>query len=89
MILYGTQILFCYEKVKNHPRIIIWTNMLDLESPMLYIPRFSLKVFLVLEKKIFLTYMGMAAILFNGVEPFQKTVNIASTEGNRVKSGEN
>ena len=42
--------------------------------------------FLVLEKKIFkcfvfLPYMDMVAILFSGVEPFEQTVNIPSTEG--------
>ena len=26
----------CGEKVKDHPRIIIWTNLVDLASPMLY-----------------------------------------------------
>ena len=35
--------------------------------------------------------MGMAAILFNGVEPFKQIVNIPSTEGpmrNLVKIGQ-
>ena len=37
-----------------------------------------------LEKKIFkcfLPYMGMGAILFNGVEPFKQIVNTLLTEG--------
>ena len=41
--------------------------------------------------QVFLPYMGMAAILFNGVEPFEQSVNIPSTEGpmwNLVKIGQ-
>ena len=55
-------------------------------------------VFLFLEKIfncffffVFLPYMGMVAILFNIVEPFEQTVNIPSTEGsmlNLVKIGQ-
>ena len=51
---------------------------------LLYIPRFSLKAFLVLAKKIFkcfLPYMGMAAILFNGAKLLKQTDNIPSTKG--------
>ena len=63
---------------------VIWTNLVDFESPMLYmVPRFCLKAFLVLEKKIFkcfLSYRAMAAILFNGTEPFEQIVSILSTE---------
>ena len=33
--------------------------------------------------------MGMAVILFNNAEPFEQSVNIASTEKPDVKSGEN
>ena len=33
--------------------------------------------------------MGMAAILFSSAESFELNVNILSTEGPRVKSGEN
>ena len=47
---------------------------------------------MVLEKifKGFLPYMGMAAILFNGVEPFEQIVNIPSTRPiwNLVKIGQ-
>ena len=32
--------------------------------------------------------MGMAAILFDGVDPFEQIVNTLSTEGPIVKSGE-
>ena len=38
------------------------------------------KTFQSLEKNV-LPYMGMAAILFNGAEPFNQIVNILSTEG--------
>ena len=44
----------------------------------------SLGLFLALEKKIskhFLTYMNMAAILFNDVEPFEQIDNTSSIEG--------
>ena len=33
------------------------------------------------EDFFFLSYMGMVAILFNGVKPFDKIVNIPLTEG--------
>ena len=33
------------------------------------------------EEDFFLTYMGMAAILFNDAEPFEQSVNVPSTEG--------
>ena len=39
---------------------------------------------MILEKKIFkwfLPYMGIAAILFNGVEPFEQIINTLLTEG--------
>ena len=55
-------------------------------SPLCFIPRFSHKAFLVLEKKIFkyfLPHMGMAAILFNGAEPFEQILNTPSTEGSK------
>ena len=48
-----------------------------------YIPRFSLKVVLILEKKIltvFLPYVGMVVILFNGAEPFEQIDKMALTE---------
>ena len=71
----GSQIWHCCKKIKGHPRIIIWTNLIDIEPPIL---RFSLKAFLFRKKKIFLRflpYMGMAAILFNGAEPFEQIDN--------------
>ena len=33
------------------------------------------------EEDFFLTYMGMAAILFNDAETFEQSVNVPSTEG--------
>ena len=45
----GAQIWPYDKNVKGHPSLIILTNLVDLESPMLY----TLKAFLVLEKKIF------------------------------------
>ena len=35
--MYGVQIWPCRKKVKGLPMIIIWTNLVDLESQMLYI----------------------------------------------------
>ena len=46
----GTQIWPYHKKVKGHPYLIILTNLVDLESAMLYI---KIQPFLVLEKKIF------------------------------------
>ena len=68
-------------------------------SPQYYMPRFSLKAFLVLEKKIFmcffffffLSYIGMVAILINGAEPFEQIDDTPLTEGtmwNLVKIGQ-
>ena len=54
-----------------------------------FLQRFSLKVFLILVKIFkcfFKTYMGMVAILFNGVEPFEQ---YALDRRLHVKSGEN
>ena len=74
----GMQIWPSHRKVKGHPRIIIWTNLADLESPMLY-TKIQPWAFLVLEKKIFkvfLPYTGMAAILLSDVELFKQTEQI-------------
>ena len=38
---------------------------------------------------VFSPYMGMAAISFNGMEPFEQIVNIPSQQKAHVKSGEN
>ena len=74
----GTQIWPCHEKVKGQPMVIIWTNLVD--HPWCYIPRFSLKAFLVLEKMIF-KYLSMAAILINRLWPFVQMSNPPLTEG--------
>ena len=67
----------CRKKIKGHPRIIIWTDFVDLESPMLY-TKISLKPFLVLQKTIFevfvFTYMGMVVM-----QPFKQMDDIPST----------
>ena len=59
-------------KGQRSTQIIIWTNLVDLESRMPYAKIQPLKVFLVLYKKIFsvLPYMFMADILFNDAQPF-------------------
>ena len=53
------------------------------QGPWCYIPRFSLKAFLVLERRICKTvvpYMGMTTILFSGAEPFKQIVHTLWTE---------
>ena len=35
--MYGMQIWPCCKTVKGQPMTIIWTNLVDLEYPMLYI----------------------------------------------------
>ena len=52
----GTEIWPCCKKVKCHPRIIIWTNLVDITSLML-----SLKAFLVLEKILSVFFYHMWA----------------------------
>ena len=68
----------CHKKVKSQPMTIIWTNLVDLESPMLC-AMIQPQTFLGSGEEDF--YMSMAAILFNGVEPFKQIVNTLSTEG--------
>ena len=70
----GTQIWPCCKKVKGQPKIIIWPNLEDLVSPMTYIcTKIQPQKFLGSGEdfQVFLPYMGMVAILFNGQEPFQ------------------
>ena len=71
-----TQIWSHHKKVKGHSSIIISTNLVDFESLML-----STKI----QPQSFYNsgedFLGMAAILFTGTEPFEQTVNILSTEG--------
>ena len=60
----GMQIWACPKKVRSHPRIIIWTNLVNLESQTLYM-KSQPHSFLVLENKILkrlLLCMGMVAI---------------------------
>ena len=59
------------------------TNFIDLETLTLY-TKIQPQNFLRTGEEdfyVFLPYMGMAAILFNGAEPFEHIVNIPSTEG--------
>ena len=63
------QIWPCSKKVKDQPRVIIWTNLVDLVSMMLY-TKIQPQSFLgsgVENFKEFLPYTGMAAILINGL----------------------
>ena len=48
----GTQIWPYHKTAKGHLSLIILTNLVDLESPIMY-TKYSFKAFLVLEKKIF------------------------------------
>ena len=78
-----TEIWQCRKKVNYRPRIIIWTNLVDLASPMLY-TKSQPQSFLGYGEEVFeafLPYMGMAAILFNSAKPFEQIVSTASTEG--------
>ena len=78
------QIWPCGKRVKGQNTTIIWTNLVDLEYPMLY-TKIQFQSFLGSgeeDLKVFFTkYMGMAAILFNDAEPFEQIVNTLSTEG--------
>ena len=58
-------------------------NLVHLESQMLYtkIQPQSFTGFGEEDFLVFLPYMGMAAILFNGMEPFKQIVKTLSTEG--------
>ena len=68
------QIWLCCKKVNSQPTTIIWTKLVELESPMLYI-KVQPQSFLGSGEEdfeVFLPYMGMVAILFNGVEPLEQ-----------------
>ena len=59
----GAQIWPCRIKVKSQPMVIIWTNFVELESPMIY-TKIQPQSFLGSgdeDFKVFLPYMGMAA----------------------------
>ena len=88
----GTQIWPYNKKVKCRPSFIILTNLEDPESPVPY-TKIQPQSFLSTGKdfEVFLRYMGMAAILFSGAEPFEQIINILLTEGprwNLVKIGQ-
>ena len=54
--------------VKSQPRVIVWTNLVDLETRMLY-TKIQAQSFLGSGEKdfeVFLPYMGMASILLKG-----------------------
>ena len=62
--------------------IIVWTNLVELESSMLY-TKIQPQSFLDSGEEDcqeFLPYMDMAAILFNCAEPFEQIDNTLSTE---------
>ena len=72
----------CGKKVKDHPRIIIWTNLVDHASPILY-TKILPQSFLGSREggfEVFLPYMDMAAILFNSAKPFDQIVSTTSRE---------
>ena len=74
----GTQIWPCCKKIKYQPRFIIWTNLVDFESPMLYTTIQS-QSFLGSWKEdfsVFLPYMGMAAILLIGRLLFDRSLHM-------------
>ena len=68
-----TEIWPSLKKVKGHPSIMIWTNLVNLVSLMLYTKIQSQRFLGSGEEhfKCFLPYMGMAAILLNSAEPFE------------------
>ena len=81
----GVQIWPCCKKVKGQPMTIFWTNLVDLEAPMLY-NKIQPQSFLGPPED--LPYMVMVAILFNDAEPFKQIVNtllIKSPMWNLVK----
>ena len=72
-----------HKKVKGQPMIIIWTNLIELESLMLY-TKIQTQSFLDSGEEDFqefLPYMDMAAILFKRAEPFEQNGSTLSTEG--------
>ena len=79
----GMQIWPCPKKVKGQPRVIIWKSLVDLESMMLYtmIQPWSFLGSGEEEFYVFLPYMGMVAILINGLWPFVQIFNPPLTEG--------
>ena len=59
--------------VKGQPTNIVWINMVELETAMLY-TKIRSQLFLGSEEEGFqecLPYMDVEAVLFNGSEPFE------------------
>ena len=68
------QIWPCHRKVKGHPKIIIWLNLVDLKSQVLY-TKIQPWSFLGSGEeyfRCFLPYMGIANILPNDAESFEQ-----------------
>ena len=77
----------CRKRIKGQPMIIIWTNLVEFESSMLY-TKIPPKSFLGSGEEHFqefLPYMDMVAILCNCAEPFKHIGNTLSTEWYLVK----
>ena len=70
----GTQNKPGRKKDKGHPRIITGTKLVDRESPMLYTKTQPLGFFWFWRRRFLNVFyhIGMAAILFNGAEPFRQ-----------------
>ena len=78
-----TEIWQCRKKLKDHSRIIIWTNLVDLASPMLYTKN-QPQSFLGSGEEVFEVFFyiyGYGSILFNSAKPFEQIVSTTSTEG--------
>ena len=72
-----------FDHTVKRSKVIIWTNLVDTESPMLY-TKIQPQSFLSSGEedcKSVLPYMGMAAILSNDAKPLEWIVKILSTEG--------
>ena len=75
----GTPIWPCCKKFKGSLTVIIWTNLADRESLILY-TKIQPQNFLGSGEEDF-KCMGMAAISFDGMEPFEQIGNILLTKG--------
>ena len=76
------QIRPCHKQVKSQPMTIIWTNLINLESPMLYTKIQPQSILGSGEEDFYviLPYICMVAILFNSVESFEQIVSTLSTD---------
>ena len=70
-------------KVKRQPTTIFWTNLVNLESPMLHTKIQSQNFLGSGEEnfKCFTIYVHGSHHVFNGAEPFEEIVNTLSTKG--------